>query len=92
MLIPEKTERLVEKVNALFPALDAKPVYRWAGTFGSTKTGLPVIGQVPRHPRLFAALGYGGNGIVYSRIAAELIRTSLTGGSDRDADLFAFPR
>ena len=38
----------------------------------------------------WAALGYGGNGITYSRIAADIIRAELTGESDPDADLYRF--
>ena len=33
-------------------------------------------------------MGYGGNGITYSRIAAEMIATELGGGRDADADLY----
>ena len=33
-------------------------------------------------------MGYGGNGITFSRIAAELIATELRGQDDADADLF----
>ena len=54
-----------------------------------TTTGLPLIGPVPGKPRLFALMGYGGNGITFSRIAAEILRTHLAGGQDADADIFA---
>ena len=37
---------------------------------------------------MHAVIGYGGNGITYSRIAAELIATELDGGTDADADIF----
>jgi glycine/D-amino acid oxidase-like deaminating enzyme len=37
-------------------------------------------------------MGYGGNGITFSQIASEIVTTELTGGRDRDADLFAFPK
>jgi glycine/D-amino acid oxidase-like deaminating enzyme len=36
-------------------------------------------------------MGYGGNGITFSRIAAELAATALRGGQDRDSALFAYP-
>jgi glycine/D-amino acid oxidase-like deaminating enzyme len=35
-------------------------------------------------------MGYGGNGITFSRIAAEIVRADLTGGTDADAAPFAF--
>jgi glycine/D-amino acid oxidase-like deaminating enzyme len=89
-LLNAKIERIGKKVLKLFPDLDVTPEYAWAGTFGSSETGLPSIGKIPRHPNCWAVLGYGGNGITYSRIAAEIIRTSLAGGVDPDADLYAF--
>lgn len=87
-LIPEKTERIVEKLGKLLPAIDPTPEFAWAGSFGTTRTGLPLIGPVPRKPRIFALMGYGGNGITFSRIGAELIRSALAGHEDVDADLF----
>jgi glycine/D-amino acid oxidase-like deaminating enzyme len=38
----------------------------------------------------FAALGYGGNGITYSRIAADIIASIVAGRPDCDADLYEF--
>jgi glycine/D-amino acid oxidase-like deaminating enzyme len=41
-------------------------------------------------PNCWVALGYGGNGTTYSRIAADVISSALTGRTDADADLFAY--
>jgi glycine/D-amino acid oxidase-like deaminating enzyme len=90
-LIARKAATIAGKLKALFPALDATPDYTWAGAFGSTGSGLPIIATVPGKPRLFAAMGYGGNGITWSRIAAEQITAAVTGREDRDTDLFGFP-
>jgi len=35
-------------------------------------------------------MGYGGNGITYSRIGAEIITGEIVGTKDNDANLFAF--
>lgn len=88
-LIPQKVKRIADKLGTLLPAIDPTPDFAWAGSFGTTRTGLPLIGAVPGRPRIFALMGYGGNGITFSRIAAELIRTALAGHEDADADLFA---
>lgn len=88
-LIGEKTQRIVKKLGKLLPAIDPAPEFVWAGSFGNTTTGLPLIGPVPGKPRLYALMGYGGNGITFSRIAAELIRTHMAGGKDDDADIFS---
>ncbi len=89
-LIASKTAVIARKLKAMFPALDTTPDYAWAGAFGSTGTGLPIIAPVPRKPRLFSVMGYGGNGITWSRIAAESITAMVTGREDRDTDLFGF--
>ena len=87
-LIGAKTAEIAEKLARLLPGIDPTPEFAWAGSFGSTTTGLPVIRRLPRRPRIHAVMGYGGNGITYSRIAAELIAAELDGREDRDADLY----
>ena len=87
-----KIARLQEKLGKLFPKLDTRAEFAWAASFGESSTGLPSIGKIPRRRNCWAALGYGGNGITYSRIAAEIIRSALTGETDADADLYAFKR
>jgi glycine/D-amino acid oxidase-like deaminating enzyme len=89
-LISRKVARIRHKLGRLFPRLDTTPEFAWTASFGVTSTGLPSIGPIPGHRNCWASLGYGGNGITYSRIASELVRTGLTGGTDPDADLFAF--
>ena len=91
-LIVEKSRCIAAKLERLFPQLDTTPEFAWAGAFGTTSTGLPLIGKVPGHTRVFAVLGYGGNGITYSQIASEIITTALAGKIDADADLFALRR
>lgn len=89
-LIPEKTRILQEKLHALLPELDATPEFAWAGTFGESETSLPTIGPVPGMPHCYAILGYGGNGITFSLVAAEVLRGYLRGPRDVEADLFSF--
>ncbi|RYF85747.1 MAG: FAD-binding oxidoreductase, partial [Chitinophagaceae bacterium] len=40
-LLPAKTRSLVKDFQKLFPDLPFNPEFSWAGTFGSTKDGLP---------------------------------------------------
>ena len=89
-LIPKKAAAIAGKLARLFPRLDTTPTHAWAGAFGSTATGLPSIGPIPRKPRVWAVLGFGGNGITYSRIAADIIAAALAGKADPDTDLYAF--
>ncbi|MHB1194190.1 MAG: NAD(P)/FAD-dependent oxidoreductase [Longimicrobiales bacterium] len=89
-MLDEKAARISEKLSRLLPAIDPRPDFAWTGAFGMTPTGLPLIGTVPRHPGVHAVLGYSGNGITFSRIAAEILRADLTGSTDADAGLFSF--
>jgi glycine/D-amino acid oxidase-like deaminating enzyme len=89
-LIPQKSAAIARKLGRLFPQLDTTPEFAWAGAFGSTATGLPSIGAVPGMPNCHAVLGFGGNGITYARIAADVIAGALSGRPDSDADLYAF--
>jgi glycine/D-amino acid oxidase-like deaminating enzyme len=89
--IGAKTDAIRAKLAKLLPKIDTTPEFAWAGAFGATATGLPIIGPLPRKPRIRTVMGYGGNGITFSQIASEIVATELAGGRDCDADLFAFP-
>jgi len=89
-LLPGKAARISAKLKHLFPQLDTAADFAWAGCFGTTTTGLPYIGPLSGHPRIFAVQGYGGNGITFSQIASELISSTIAGVDDADAKLFAF--
>ncbi len=87
-----KVAALCRRFAQLFPRMRLEVATAWAGTFGKTADGLPFIGEHPAAPRTWFALGYGGNGITYSLLAAELFRERVTEGSTRDADLYGFAR
>lgn len=91
-LIPEKTETLLRKLGEIFPQIPFEFAYSWAGTFGETEDGLPYIGTLTRYPSVYFSCGYGGNGITYSAIAAEIIADSINGKQHRDRELFSFER
>jgi glycine/D-amino acid oxidase-like deaminating enzyme len=89
-LLPRKIEVIRRKLHKLLPELDTRPEFAWAGSFGASRTGAPTIGRVPRMPGCIAVMGYGGNGITFSMLAAQIVRGLVTGEEDADADLFAF--
>lgn len=91
-LLPRKTKRLAERFRELFPDIDLQVAFSWTGTFGETKDGLAYIGEHPDWPSAYFALGYGGNGITYSLLAAEIIRDAMLGRPNDDAELFRFDR
>lgn len=91
--VPAKAETLAGKVSDLFPQLPVKIAFAWAGTFAETADGLPYFGPHEAHgPGVQFAMAYGGNGITYSLIGAELLRDSLTGKRHPCAALFSFER
>jgi glycine/D-amino acid oxidase-like deaminating enzyme len=90
--LPHKVDKLRERFQTLFPLIDLDVAYSWAGTFGQTKDGLAYIGAGPDEANTYFALGYGGNGITYSVIAAEILRDLITGTPNPDAEIFRFGR
>ena len=92
-LLAAKTKGLTNDFAQLFPDLAPLRVdYSWAGTFAETEDGLPYIGSVPEQPHAIFALGFGGNGITFSQVAAEIIRDEAVGRTNRDAAIFSFQR
>ncbi|MEO3470914.1 FAD-dependent oxidoreductase [Roseomonas sp. CAU 1739] len=88
-LIPRKIETLRRKLARLLPEADDRVDFAWTGCFGASATGLPAIGPVPGAERCFAVLGYGGNGITFSVIAAQMFQRWLLGLDDPDRDVFS---
>ena len=85
-----KARKLAEKTSRLLPGLKPKWTHTWAGAFGESSDGLPSIGAVPGMPHCFAVMGFGGNGTVYSMIAAQMMPGLIKGRPGKDAGLFAF--
>ena len=91
-LIPEKSRLLAQKLKALWPVANADIEFRWSGTFDTTSDGLPLIGPVPGCKGIYAAYGYGGNGITFSFLAAQLIGDLIAGSSSQLLSDFALDR
>ncbi|MBA3581220.1 MAG: FAD-binding oxidoreductase [Gammaproteobacteria bacterium] len=91
--VAAKSTKLLKRVNKLFPLLPLKIAFAWAGTFAETKDGLPFFGNHEQHDkRVHFAMAYGGNGITYSMIGAQLLRATLSGQAHPCAKLFSFKR
>lgn len=46
-----------------FPEVQVPIVRRWAGIMGFTADGLPLVGSLPRDPRIVFAVGFNGHGL-----------------------------
>jgi glycine/D-amino acid oxidase-like deaminating enzyme len=90
-LMPQKILAIRRKLKKLLPQINTKPEFTWTGCFGQSATGLPAMGAIPGAARCYAVLGYGGNGITFSVIAAQVIQNAILGLRDPDAGLFALP-
>lgn len=91
--VGKKSADLAERVGSLFPKMPLRPAFSWAGTFAETEDGLPFFGPHPQHgARVHFAMAYGGNGITYSVIGADILLDSLQGRKHPCADLFSFRR
>lgn len=91
-LVEAKAAKILKRVQSMFPDLRLETEHAWAGTFGETKDGLPYIGQSPELPYARFALGFGGNGITFSAMAADVIADELCGRPNADAEIFRFGR
>ncbi|MBW6421187.1 FAD-binding oxidoreductase [Rhizobium sp. XQZ8] len=88
----DKTLKLKEKLTKLWPKANATISHAWCGAFGETSDGLPLIGPVPGSPNIFAAYGYGGNGITFSYLASRMIAAMIAGDSQAWFEDFALDR
>ncbi len=91
-LVADKIIRLRQRFESMFPAIPFEVEFAWAGTFAETKDGLAYIGESPELPHAYFALGYGGNGITFSVIAARIITDLFVRRPNPDARIFRFDR
>ena len=89
-LLDQKARAICDKLRDLAGIDIGKPAYVWSAAFGNTTDGLPIIDRVPGHDRVFAVMGFGGNGITFSMIASQIISAAIADQPDADAKLFAF--
>ena len=90
-LMDKKNKDILKRFKTIFPESKIEMDFYWCGTFGGTKDGLPYIGEHKKHPNMYFALGYGGNGITFSVIAAEMIKDMYL-GTNKDENIFRFDR
>lgn len=91
-LLRDKIRFLERKFKRLYPHIDFKTEMAWCGTFSSTADGLPFIGPYTPDDHMLFALGYGGNGITFSMIAAQLLTNIISGKKDDRLDVYGFHR
>lgn len=88
--LAKKAGIIARKLRDLTGVNIGKPAYTWSAPFSVTDDGLPIIDRVPGYERCFAAMGYGGNGITFSVIAAQIVAAAIAGSDDPDAAIFRY--
>jgi glycine/D-amino acid oxidase-like deaminating enzyme len=93
ILLPRQLRRLAAAYEKLFGRVLPPVAWGWAGSFATTRDGLPFIGAVPGgDPRVHYALCFGGNGITYAAHAGDIIRAGIEGRVHSLAGVFGFGR
>lgn len=87
-----KSRKLRRKLDKLIPGISFIEDFNWAGVFGSTKDGLPYIGQHAKFKNALFVLGFGGNGITFSIQGMELIIDILEGKENELLQYYRFGR
>ncbi len=86
-----KARAISEDVRALLPDTRFRVSHVWGGAFGESTTALPLIDRLPGTRHTWVVAGFGGNGITYSMIAAQVVVAALQSARDPDAALFMLP-
>jgi glycine/D-amino acid oxidase-like deaminating enzyme len=92
-ILRERAAVLAADLGRLYPALrGVRPEYAWEGLFATTPDGLPYIGSHRLYPHHLFALGYGGNGMTFGYLAAQILARAVHGRARPHDNLFAFGR
>ncbi len=83
-------DRLTSALWRKFPALRSVPIeYSWWGWVDMSHDMMPRIFQPDKSKQIFYALGYGGNGVMYSAQAGRRLAQLVAGkGSGLDLPIF----
>ena len=87
----ENTENCFRNLEAhvrkYFPVKEI--INRWSSQYFEPADGIPYIGHLPGHPgTMYVATGYGGNGMVYSAVAALVLSDLISKGESEWEKLF----
>jgi glycine/D-amino acid oxidase-like deaminating enzyme/nitrite reductase/ring-hydroxylating ferredoxin subunit len=87
----ENTEQCFRKLEAYIRQyFNVEEIsYQWSSQYYEPADGLPYIGHLPGHPNnMLVASGFGGNGMTYSHVAAQLLTDIVLGNGTPYLQLF----
>ena len=88
----KKSKVLQKKIKKLIPTINFIEDISWGGVFGTTKDGLPYIGESPEYKNCLWCLGFGGNGITFSIQGMDIIVDMLNNKSNSLSKYYCFGR
>lgn len=88
--LAKKARTIAQKLRDLTSVKIGKPAYTWSALFSFTDDGRPIIDPVPGFERIFSIMGFGGNGITFSMIGAQIIVGVIASKPDPDAEIFRY--
>jgi len=75
VLIQQRLEAFVVELVGRLPRI----THRWAGIWGTTRDGLPLVGRAPGRDRVRTAGGYSGHGNVLGLACGDLVARAIAG-------------
>ena len=91
-VIFEKTEQIRNQIEQIFPHLKVNITHRWNALFGTSRDGLPFIGEDPKFKNRYYLLGYEGNGTCYSMAGANILADLIEGKTNPYRDVVKVDR
>jgi gamma-glutamylputrescine oxidase len=74
-IVQERLEAFAERLAGFRPRI----THRWAGIWGDSPDGLPLVGPVPGRGRVWIAGGYAGHGNVLGLACGDLVARAILG-------------
>lgn len=87
-----KARKLQKRLKDMVPDVEFIMDYSWGGKFGTTRDGLPYVGKSPEYEKALFVLAYGGNGIIFSVQAMQIIIDILKGKENSLSKHYRFGR
>lgn len=86
---PHPVGNLAAEVSALLGVDLGEPDWCWTDHLPGRPFGLPLLTPLASVPQAQAVLGHGANGIVFSKMAADMVLAALEGRPDPDQALLS---
>jgi glycine/D-amino acid oxidase-like deaminating enzyme len=81
--VTDPVQRILDAyLKRWFPDVDVPVERRWAGIMGFSVDGLPLVGTLPRKPRVGFAVGFTGHGLSSGAAVAERAVDLLLNGAN----------